>query len=53
MKRDTTFKIIAFIFMALVLISLSYVYKNTTYLIYALIPCALAFLTYFNDKRNN
>lgn len=51
MKKETAFKIIAFVFIASVLCSFSYILQNIRYLIYAIIPCIFAVMTYINDKR--
>ncbi len=51
MKRETALKIIAFIFTASILCSFAYILQDAIYLIYALIPCVLAVITYVNDKK--
>ncbi len=50
MERETALKIIAFVFTASVLCSFAYVLQDAIYLLYALVPCVLAVVTYFNDK---
>ncbi|MFV0498900.1 MAG: hypothetical protein ACK5NF_02560 [Bacilli bacterium] len=51
MKRETALKIIAFVFTASLLCSFAYVLQDIKYLIYSIVPCVLAIITYFNDKR--
>ncbi len=53
MKREAGLKIIAFVFTASVLCTFAYILQDAIYLIYALIPCVLAVITYVNDKKRN
>ncbi|MFV0425032.1 MAG: hypothetical protein ACK5K7_05705 [Bacilli bacterium] len=51
MKRETALKIIAFIFTASILSSFAYILKDIKYLIYALIPCTMAVITYISENK--